>query len=56
MVRGGPVIPAWGTDAAAELNRIMTVRRAGMERFGETAIRKDWPMAKIEEALALYQQ
>src|SRR4029450_12769174 len=37
-----------GTDAAAELTRMLTVRRAGLERFGQTAIRKDQPMAMIE--------
>ena len=30
---------------------MMTIRRAGMERFGETAIQKDMPMAMIEEVL-----
>jgi len=29
----------------------MTIRRAGMERFGETAIQKDMPMAMLEEVL-----
>ena len=48
-----PKVDQWnnGTDAAAELRRIMNVRRAGMERFGETAIQKDWPMAMIEDVL-----
>jgi hypothetical protein len=48
-----PKVDQWnnGTDVAAELTRIMSLRRAGMERFGETAIQKDWPMATIEEAL-----
>jgi hypothetical protein len=48
-----PKVDQWnnGSDVAAELNRIMALRRAGMDRFGETAIQKDWPMAKIEEAL-----
>jgi hypothetical protein len=40
-----------GTDLGGELLRMLTVRRAGLERFGETAIRKDVPMAMIEEAL-----
>jgi hypothetical protein len=48
-----PKVDQWnnGTDVAAELTRMMTIRRAGLERFGETAIQKDWPMAMLEEAL-----
>ena len=30
---------------------MMNIRRAGMERFGETAIQKDMPMAMLEEVL-----
>ena len=40
-----------GTDAAAELKRMMKVRRAALERFGERAIRNGMPLATIEEAL-----
>ncbi len=40
-----------GTDVAAELDRMMDVRRAAMQRFGERAIRTHEPMATIEEAL-----
>jgi hypothetical protein len=40
-----------GADVAAELNRIMKVRRAALDRFDETVIRKDQPMATMEEAL-----
>jgi hypothetical protein len=40
-----------GTDMAAELTRIMKVRRAALDRFDETVIRKDRPMATMEEAL-----
>ena len=40
-----------GTDVAAELNRIMKVRRAALDRFDETVIKKDRPMATMEEAL-----
>jgi hypothetical protein len=40
-----------GTDAAAELNRMMDVRRAALDRFGETAIRRWQPMAMLEEVL-----
>jgi len=48
-----PNVDQWvnGADVAGELTRMMTVRRAGLERFGETAIRKDQPMALIEDAL-----
>ncbi len=41
----------FGLDQAAELNRIMKVRRAALDRFDETVIRKDAPMATMEEAL-----
>jgi hypothetical protein len=40
-----------GTDAAAELVRMLEVRRAALARFGENAIRRGRPMATIEEAL-----
>ena len=40
-----------GTDMAAELMRIMKVRRAALDRFDETVIKKDQPMATMEEAL-----
>ena len=40
-----------GLDMAAELNRLMKVRRAALDRFDETVIRKDAPMATMEEAL-----
>ena len=45
-----PNVDQWnnGTDVAAELTRMLTVRRAGLERFGETAI-KNQPMALIED-------
>jgi hypothetical protein len=48
-----PRVDQWnnGTDSAAELSRLMTVRRAGMERFGEAAIQKDWPLAMLEDVL-----
>ena len=36
---------------AAELNRLMKVRRAALDRFDETAIKKDQPMATMEEVL-----
>ncbi len=40
-----------GLDMAAELRRIMKVRRAALDRFDETTIKKDAPMATMEEAL-----
>jgi uncharacterized protein DUF4953/uncharacterized protein DUF5117 len=48
-----PKVDQWnnGTDVAAELTRLMKIRRAALDRFGETAIRKDQPMATIEEVL-----
>ena len=48
-----PRVDQWnnGTDVAGELNRIMQVRRAALNRFDETVIRKDAPMATMEEAL-----
>ena len=38
-----------GTDVAAEITRMMNVRRAGLERFGESAIQANRPMALIED-------
>ena len=48
-----PRVDQWnnGTDVAAELTRIMAVRRAALKRFDETVIKKDAPMATMEEAL-----
>jgi hypothetical protein len=40
-----------GLDAAAELNRMMEVRAAALDRFGENAIRMGMPLATMEEAL-----
>ena len=40
-----------GVDPAAELTRVMKVRRTALNRFGESAIRHGWPMAMMEEAL-----
>lgn len=42
---------ALGTDMAAELERVMKVRRAALNRFGETAIKRGAPMATMEETL-----
>jgi hypothetical protein len=48
-----PNVDQWnnGTDVGGEVTRMLTVRRAGLERFGETAIQKDRPMALIEDVL-----
>ena len=40
-----------GTDAGTELDRMLDVRRAALERFGERAIRAGRPMAQMEEVL-----
>ncbi|MEO5896833.1 MAG: zinc-dependent metalloprotease [Vicinamibacterales bacterium] len=40
-----------GTDAAAELDRMMKVRASALSRFGEQAIKKGEPLATIEEVL-----
>jgi len=40
-----------GTDATRELERVMTIRRAALDRFGEHAIQSGMPLATIEEAL-----
>lgn len=48
-----PRVDWWanGTDAGAELARMMDVRRAALSRFGEAAIQKGAPMATLEEVL-----
>ncbi len=48
-----PRVDQWsnGIDPAAELTRMMQVRRAALDRFGETAIRRHTPLALMEEAL-----
>jgi hypothetical protein len=40
-----------GADPVAELGRVMQVRRAALNRFGESAIRRGQPLALLEEAL-----
>ena len=40
-----------GTNASAELDRMMKIRTAALSRFGEQAIRKGEPLATIEEVL-----
>ncbi|NOT09376.1 MAG: DUF5117 domain-containing protein, partial [Gemmatimonadales bacterium] len=48
-----PTVHLWdnGTDAAAELLRMLDVRRAALARFGEQAIQRGQPLATMEEAL-----
>jgi hypothetical protein len=48
-----PQVHLWdnGTSSAAELDRVMRVRRAALDRFGEAAIRRGTPLATLEEAL-----
>ena len=48
-----PRVDQWsnGTDSAAELKRMMEVRKVALSRFGEQAIKRDAPMATIEEVL-----
>jgi hypothetical protein len=48
-----PRVDQWsnGTDPAAELNRMMELRRVALGRFGESAIRNNTPLAKMEEVL-----
>ena len=40
-----------GTDAGAELTRMLEVRRVALSRFGENAIKRGMPMAQMEEVL-----
>ena len=48
-----PGVDQWanGTNAAAELDRMMQVRRAAMSRFGGRVIKTGMPMATMEEVL-----
>ena len=48
-----PRVDQWsnGTDAAAELNRMMEIRRLALARFGERAIKRNQPLATLEEVL-----
>jgi Met-zincin/Domain of unknown function (DUF5117) len=48
-----PKVDQWsnGVNQADELNRIMKVRRAALNRMGERSIRNGAPMATVEEAL-----
>lgn len=48
-----PDVSLWDNsrDSAAELRRMMAIRKAALARFGERAIRQGQPLATIEEAL-----
>ena len=48
-----PRVDQWvnGTDQAAELTRIMEVRRVALSRFGENAVKRNTPLAQLEEVL-----
>ena len=48
-----PKVDQWsnGVNQADELNRIMKIRRAALNRLGEHTIRNGAPMATIEEPL-----
>jgi hypothetical protein len=48
-----PRVDQWsnGTDAAAELKRMMAIRKAALAKFGEQTIKRDQPMATLEEVL-----
>jgi hypothetical protein len=48
-----PLVHLWdnGEDAATELGRMMDVRRAALDRFGERVIQNGRPLATMEEAL-----
>ncbi len=48
-----PKVDQWsnGVNQADELNRIMKIRRAALNRMGEHTIRNGAPMATVEEAL-----
>ena len=50
-----PIDHLWdnGTDPAAELERILTIRKAALARFGENAIKPGEPMAQLEDTLVV---
>jgi hypothetical protein len=52
-VEAHPRVDQWsnGTDAATELKRMMAIRKVALSRFGEQAIKRDAPMATLEEVL-----
>lgn len=48
-----PRVHIWanGVDPAAELHRMLDVRRVALDRFGENAVRNGTPLALLEETL-----
>ncbi len=52
-IEAHPKVDQWsnGTDAAAELDRVMEIRRAALSKFGENAVRAGQPLALMEEVL-----
>jgi hypothetical protein len=48
-----PIAHLWdnGPDAAAELDRVLTVRAAALKNFGEAAVKPGTPMAQLEQTL-----
>jgi hypothetical protein len=48
-----PIDHLWdnGSDAATELERILTIRTAALARFGENAIKPGEPLAQLEDTL-----
>ena len=52
-IEANPRVDQWsnGTDAAAELGRMMEIRRVALSRFGENAIKLGEPLATMEEVL-----
>ncbi len=48
-----PLVHQWanGRDPTAELERLMDLRRAGLNKFGVTAIKTGMPLATMEEVL-----
>jgi hypothetical protein len=52
-IEANPRVDQWsnGTDAAAELLRMLEVRRVALSRFGENTIKLGEPLATMEEVL-----
>jgi hypothetical protein len=50
---GHPLSSMWdnGADPVAELDRVMAVRRIGLEQFSETSIRAGEPLSHLEDIL-----
>ena len=42
-----------GTDPAAELDRVLALRKAALARFGEDAIREGTPLAQLQDSLVV---